>query len=82
MVLAVKGMGAQSAVEAAGADNLAGKPVLDTTNPIAETPPDDGVLTYFTRFDESLMERLQKQAPQARFVKAFSSVGAGLMVRP
>ncbi|HVN32827.1 MAG TPA: hypothetical protein VMT45_12665, partial [Thermoanaerobaculaceae bacterium] len=30
----------------------------------------------------SLMERLQKIAPKARFVKAFSSVGNALMVNP
>jgi hypothetical protein len=33
-------------------------------------------------FDSSLMERLQKRAPQAKFVNAFSCVGAGLMVDP
>lgn len=31
---------------------------------------------------QSLMERLQAVAPSANFVKAFSSVGAGLMVDP
>jgi predicted dinucleotide-binding enzyme len=29
-----------------------------------------------------LLERLQKRAPKARFVKAFSSVGSVLMVNP
>jgi hypothetical protein len=28
------------------------------------------------------MERLQKKVPKARFVKAFSCVGSGLMVNP
>jgi 8-hydroxy-5-deazaflavin:NADPH oxidoreductase len=40
------------------------------------------VLQYFTRLDESLMERLQALAPAARFVKAFSSVGHAFMVHP
>jgi predicted dinucleotide-binding enzyme len=80
-VLAVKGTGAVAAVEACAA-GLAGKPVLDTTNPIAEAPPVNGVLQFFTGPNESLMEKLQARAPQARFVKAFSSVGSALMVNP
>jgi 8-hydroxy-5-deazaflavin:NADPH oxidoreductase len=82
VVLAVKGVAAAKVVEAAGPANLAGKTVLDTTNPIAETPPVNGVIGFFTDFDESLMEKLQKQAPAARFVKAFSCVGNALMVNP
>jgi len=82
VVLAVKGSAAESALKAAGFDALAGKVVMDTTNPIADKPPESGVLSYFTTLQESLMERLQKLAPKARFVKAFSSVGAGLMVDP
>lgn len=82
IVLAVKGTGAGSAVLGAGPSNLKGKTVLDTTNPIAETPPVNGVLNYFTTLNDSLMERLQKLAPEANFVKAFSCVGSGLMVDP
>lgn len=52
----------------------------DATNPIAEAPPVNGVLSYFTGPNESLMERLQKLAPLAKFVKAFSCVGNALMV--
>jgi predicted dinucleotide-binding enzyme len=81
VVLAVKGSAAESAVALAG-PALAGKTVIDTTNPIADAPPVDGVLKYFTTLDESLLERLQKAAPKARFVKAFSCVGASLMVDP
>jgi len=82
IVLAVAGDGALAAVELAGPAHLAGKPVLDTTNPIAKAPPVDGVLSFFTGPNESLMERLQAAAPKARFVKAFSSVGNALMVDP
>jgi len=81
VVLAVKG-GAAEAVVRDTADLLAGKTVIDTTNPIAEAPPDHGVLKYFTTLDESLMERLQKTAPKARFVKAFNSVSNVRMVNP
>ena len=41
-----------------------------------------GVLSIFTTFKNSLMERLQKAYSKARFVKAFNSVGAGQMVNP
>jgi predicted dinucleotide-binding enzyme len=82
VVLAVKGTAAEAAVDLCGADNLAGKTVIDATNPIAEVPPVNGVLRFFTSFDESLMERLQKRAPDARFVKCFSCVGNQLMVDP
>lgn len=82
VTLAVKGAAAEEAVRLCGPDALAGKTVIDTTNPIAETPPVNGVLGYFTGPDESLMERLQRLAPRARFVKAFSCVGSRLMVHP
>jgi len=82
IVLAVKGTGAEAAVELAGAANLAGKVVLDATNPIADAKPDNGVIRYFTNANESLMERLQAKAPQAKFVKAFNSIGNAFMVDP
>ena len=82
VVLAVKGTAAESVIDLAGAANLAGKVVIDTTNPIAEVPPTSGVLHYFTTLEDSLMERLQRRVPAARFVKAFSCVGNALMVEP
>ena len=82
VVLAVKGDGAEAAVREAGAANLSGKLVIDTTNPIAHEPPEDGVLKYFTSPNGSLMERLQTACPGAKFVKAFNSVGSSLMVNP
>lgn len=82
VVLAVKGSGAESAIEQAGPQNLAGKLVMDATNPIADAPPQNGVLRFFTNLDESLMEKLQRKAPDARFVKVFSSVGNAFMVNP
>jgi predicted dinucleotide-binding enzyme len=82
VVLAVKGTVAAEACRAAGAKNLSGKVVIDATNPIADAPPVNGVLKFFTNFDESLMERLQREFAGARFVKAFNSVGHPLMVNP
>jgi hypothetical protein len=81
VVLAVKGTAAVEAVAACGGA-LDGKVVIDTTNPIADAPPVNGVLPFFTGPNESLLERLQQRAPAAHFVKAFSCVGSALMVDP
>jgi predicted dinucleotide-binding enzyme len=82
VVLAVKGDVAVDALRAAGAANLAGKPVIDATNPIADAPPVNGVVMFFTNLDESLMERLQREFAGARFVKALNSVGNAFMINP
>lgn len=82
LVLATKGTAAESALQRAGIQNLGSKVVIDATNPIAELPPVNGVLQYFTSMNESLMERLQKLVPSARFVKAFSCVGNSFMINP
>ncbi len=82
VVLAVKGSIASAAVQEAGIANLDGKVIIDATNPIADEPPTDGVLKFFTTHDESLMEQLQKLVPGARLVKAFSCVGSAFMVDP
>ena len=82
IVLAVKGTAAISVLEKAGSENLKEKTVIDTTNPIAEPPPVNGVLQFFTNQNSSLMEELQKKHLQANFVKAFSCVGNALMVNP
>jgi predicted dinucleotide-binding enzyme len=81
VVLAVKGSAAEEVVASVG-PAIAGKTVIDATNPIADAPPDQGVLKLFTTHDQSLMERLQKKVPAARFVKAFSCVGSAFMVDP
>ena len=81
VVLAVKGTAAEEAVGLCG-DGLNGKVVLDATNPIADAPPVNGVIVYFTGPNDSLMERLQKKVPAAKLVKAFSSVGNALFVNP
>jgi predicted dinucleotide-binding enzyme len=82
IVLAVKGTAAHAVLELAGERNLARKTVIDATNPIAEAPPVNGVIKYFTSLDESLMERLQKAHPEVHLVKAFNSVGNASMVNP
>jgi predicted dinucleotide-binding enzyme len=82
LVLAVKGTVAADALRLAGAEALAGKPVIDACNPIADAPPEKGVLRYFTGPNESLMEALQREFPTARMVKAFNSVGSARMIDP
>jgi len=82
LVLAVKGTAAENVLRAAGPSSLKGKTIIDATNPIADAPPVNGVVQYFTGPNESLMERLQRLAPEGRFVKAFCSVGNALMVNP
>jgi 8-hydroxy-5-deazaflavin:NADPH oxidoreductase len=82
IVLAVKGSVAADVLHIAGTEYVAGKVIIDTTNPIADAPPVDGVLQFFTGPNESLMERLQDAFVEGRFVKAFNSVGNARMVHP
>jgi 8-hydroxy-5-deazaflavin:NADPH oxidoreductase len=82
VVLAVKGTVAVDALRLAGTGNLDGKTLIDATNPIADAPPVNGVLQFFTSFNESLFERLQHEVPRAHLVKAFNCVGAVRMVNP
>lgn len=81
VVLSVKGTAAETLVKSL-AGSLSGKTVIDTTNPIADSPPVHGVLSFFTGPNDSLFERLQKLAPKANFVKAFSCVGNTFMINP
>ena len=82
LVLAVKGTAALLALQAVSVEDLAGKVLIDTTNPIVDGPPEHGLLRLFTTPEDSLMERLQREFPYTRFVKAFSSVGNARMVDP
>ncbi|MCS6917200.1 MAG: NAD(P)-binding domain-containing protein [Chitinophagales bacterium] len=82
VVLSVKGSAALTALKLVDEEALAGKIVMDTTNPIADSPPQHGVLQYFTSLNRSLMEQLQELRPQARLVKCFSCVGSAHMIDP
>ena len=82
LVLATKGNISKDVLQNAGFENLSGKTILDTTNPIADLPPENGVIRFFTNLDESLMEHFQSLVPNANFVKAFSCIGAPFMVEP
>lgn len=82
IVLAVGGLVAEEVLGLAGKTNIAGKIIIDATNPIAAVPPQNGVLKFFTNLDRSLMEELQAAFPDSKFVKAFNSVGNALMYKP
>lgn len=64
----------------AGAANLAGKVLLDVSNPLDFThgyPP-----TLFVKDTDSLGETIQRAHPQARVVKTLNTITADLMVDP
>ncbi len=82
ILLSVKGTAAIAVLEKAGKQNLINKTIIDTTNPIADAAPVNGVLKFFTNQNNSLMEQLQNKYPESNFVKAFSCVGSALMVNP
>jgi 8-hydroxy-5-deazaflavin:NADPH oxidoreductase len=82
VVLAVLGRAVAQVIQLAGADNFGGKTIIDTTNPIADAPPVNGVLAFTTGPNESLAEKIQALLPQAYVVKAFNSVGNAQMVNP
>lgn len=81
IVLAVKGTVA-AAIAASIAEAAAGKILIDVNNPIADEPPEDGILRYFTGPNDSLLERVQAAAPAALCVKAWSCVGNSFMIHP
>ena len=82
VILAVKGAVAKDALDLTGAENLKGKTIIDTTNPISDQAPENGVINFFTDLKQSLMEQLQVHVPEGNFVKAFNSVGSAFMIDP
>lgn len=82
LVLATGGAIVEEAIQLAGKANFTGKTIIDATNPIAEAPPVNGVLQFFTAPNESLMEKIQELIPEANIVKAFNSVGNAQMYKP
>jgi predicted dinucleotide-binding enzyme len=83
IVLCVPGASAEKTLHECGMKHLECKIIIDTTNPVAEPlKVEHGVEEYFTGPNDSLMERLQREVPEGRFVKAFNSVGHHLFVNP
>lgn len=79
VVFCVNGGVGDEALRLAGADNLAGKVVLDTTNPLE---PSSTGLHKPAAVKDSLLQQWQRAAPKARFVKAWNCVPGTVMVDP
>jgi 8-hydroxy-5-deazaflavin:NADPH oxidoreductase len=72
----------EEVVTLAGNDNFNGKIVIDTTNPLTDEPPVNGVLKYIKVRQGSAGEMIQALLPNSHVVKAFNSVGNGFMYKP
>jgi 8-hydroxy-5-deazaflavin:NADPH oxidoreductase len=79
VVNAVGGRVALAALEAAGAENLDGKVLVDVSNPLAL---EDGVLRLAPAESDSVGEQIQRAFPHARVVKALNTVNCRVMVEP
>jgi predicted dinucleotide-binding enzyme len=78
VVLAVKGEASVDVITGV-ADEVAGKVVIDTTNPLDFST---GKPALFVGWSDSLGERVQRAAPGAKVVKAYNIVSNTLMVDP
>jgi predicted dinucleotide-binding enzyme len=80
VVLASSGAAALEVLGLAGAENLAGKVLVDISNPLdfsTGMPP-----TLFVKDTDSLGEQIQRAFPDAKVVKTLNTMNAHLMVEP
>jgi 8-hydroxy-5-deazaflavin:NADPH oxidoreductase len=80
LVNATAGTASVAALTAAGAGNLAGKPILDVANPLDFSQGFPPVLAVAA--GDSLAEQLQRAFPAAHVVKALNTMTAAVMVHP
>ncbi len=67
-------------LQSVGAENLAGKVLLDVSNPLDFSrgfPP-----SLFVMGTDSLGEQIQRAFPDAKVVKSLNTMNAGLMLNP
>ena len=80
VVNATSGGASLSALGEVGSEHLAGKVIVDVSNPLDFSqgfPP-----SLFVKDTDSLAEQVQRAFPQARVVKALNTLNADLMVEP
>jgi len=78
-VVALPWSGLKEGVQLAGDDNLAGKLVIDASNPLDFS---SGAPVLAVGYTDSAGETVQRLLPKARVVKAFNTITFALMVRP
>ena len=78
-VFAIRWSGAANAAGLTGAANLAGKVVIDTTNPVTSFGDSVGLAVGCS---DSAAEQVQRWFPTARVVKCFNTPSAAYMVDP
>jgi len=74
------GAASLAALQTAGADNLAGKVLVDVANPLDFSKGMPPILT--TAQGDSLAEQIQHAFPKARVVKALNTVNFNVMFHP
>jgi predicted dinucleotide-binding enzyme len=80
VIVATAGAHVLDVLRAAGSGNLAGKVLIDVSNPLdfsAGFPPTLSVCN-----SDSVGEHVQREFPDARVVKTLNTVNAGVMVNP
>ena len=80
VINATAGAAAVDALGMAGADNVAGKVLIDVSNPLDFSRGMPPTLTVCN--DDSVAERIQREFPDARVVKSLNTVNADVMVTP
>lgn len=80
ILLATLWSGTENALKLAGAKNLAGKVVMDATNPLVFAPNAPPALER--GWNDSAGEQVQRWLPDAKVVKVFNTVGNAHMVDP
>ena len=80
IIVATNGLATIDALELAGKENLAGKVIVDVSNPLDFSkgfPP-----SLFVCNTDSLAEQIQRKFPVSRVVKSLNTMTASIMVNP
>jgi predicted dinucleotide-binding enzyme len=80
LINATNGRNSVSALSMAGADNLAGKPVIDLSNDLE--PVEGGYARPTASIDRSIGQQLQTEFPNALIVKSLNTMNNKVMVDP